>query len=72
MTEAQKTTLPPSLAASPNIPWAAQTLDQLRAEHAYWNDRVRTAPDFDNASAAGYFRLGCEAWIKRREMEPAI
>lgn len=61
--------LPPSLAVKPNIPLEAQTLEQLRAERAYWEHQVGTAPGFASAKAADDFRRGCEAWIARREAE---
>ena len=53
--------LPPSLQVKPNIPWEAQTLEQLEAERAYWDERMRTAPGFASAKAADDFRRGCEA-----------
>lgn len=64
-----ETTLPPSLAVTPNIPWEAQTLAQLRAERDYWSARVAAAPGFASAKCADDFSRGCEAWIKRREQE---
>lgn len=61
--------LPPSLAVVPNIAWEHQTLDQLRAERAYWDERVSTAAGFASAKAADDFRRACDAWIARRERE---
>jgi hypothetical protein len=61
--------LPPSLAVSPNIPWYDQTLDQLREERAYWDQRVRDASGPASAAAAAGFRDGCDRWIERREGE---
>lgn len=63
------TPLPPSLAVTPNIPWETQTLEQLEAERAHWDECVRTAPGFASAKAADDFRRGCEAWIARRKSE---
>lgn len=65
------TPLPPSLAVTPNIPWEAQTLEQLEAEHTHWDECVQTAPGFASAKAADDFRRGCEAWIARRKQEAA-
>jgi hypothetical protein len=58
-TPAQKMPLPPSLVASQNIPGQRRRLISF----------ARNMPF--GASAASYCRLGCEAWIKRREMESA-
>lgn len=64
------TDLPPSLAAKPNIPWADQTLDQLRAERAYWQARIDEATGWGAAvGAAAGFRDQCDAWIVRRQRE---
>ena len=61
--------LPESLQVNPNIPWEDQTLDQLRAERAYWIKQVETAPGFASAKVADDFRRGCEAWIARKAQE---
>lgn len=66
------TTLPPSLAVSPNIPWEEQSLAQLRAERDYWLEKVKTAPGFPSANAADKFRQACEKWIARREQEEEV
>lgn len=65
------TNLPPSLAVKPNIPLEKQTLEQLRAERAYWNQQVINAAGFPSAKAAHEFRSGCERWIAIREAEEA-
>ena len=61
--------LPPSLQVKPNIPWEAQTIDQLKAERDYWNRMLSTAPGFASAKAADDFRRACESWIAKRERE---
>ena len=63
--------LPPSLATSPNIDFANQTLEQLEAERDYWANEVATAPGFASAKAADDFRRICEGWIARRKREQA-
>lgn len=60
---------PATLVAEPNIPFEAQTVEQLRAERDWWIKMVEIAPGFASAKAADDFRKGCEAWIKRREAE---
>jgi hypothetical protein len=63
------THLPPSLAVVPNIAWDHQTLDQLRAERAYWGARLDTAAGPASAGAITGFRDACDAWIAKRERE---
>lgn len=61
--------LPESLAVTPNIPWEHQTLEQLKAERDYWEQRVKDAAGFASAKAADDFRKGCDGWIRQREAE---
>ena len=61
--------LPPSLAVKPNIPWEAQTIEQLLAERAYWAEQVKDAAGFASAKAADDFIRACDAWIARRRAE---
>ena len=61
--------LPPSLAVKPNIPHDRQTVDQLRAELAYWREKVSSAPGPASASASGGFAEDCARWIWRRAMD---
>lgn len=62
--------LPPSLAVTPNIPHAEQTLEQLRAERSYWDAKVKSAPGWGaSVGAADAFLRSCDAWIARREKE---
>lgn len=66
-----ETPLPPSLAVEPNIPWEEQSLEELRAERAYWEACVREAAGFASAKAADDFRRACDVWIRKREAEHA-
>lgn len=66
--EINRSRLPPSLQANPNIPFENQTLEQLRAERDHWIAMTATAPGFASAKAADDFRRGCEVWIKLREL----
>lgn len=62
--------LPPSLAVTPNIPWEAQTLEQLEAERAHWEAEIASATAWGaGVAAADGFRRGCIAWIARRRLE---
>lgn len=61
--------LPPSLQVTPNIPWADQTIEQLRLERDYWERKVEETTGFASASVADQFRMACEKWIARREKE---
>jgi len=66
----QDETLPPSLAAKPNIPWEEQTLEQLQAEYAYWDDKLMANTEWGAAIGfAGNARAACERWIERRMRE---
>lgn len=58
--------LPPSLAAKPNIPFEEQTLEQLKLEHAYWAEQIANANGWGaGVGAAQEFMETCAAWIKR-------
>lgn len=53
-----------------NKDFADMTLDELRVEHRYWDDKISGARQWGAAvAAADSFRRGCERWIKRREAE---
>jgi len=57
--------LPPSLAATPNIPVRDQTDEQLEAERVYWADRLRL--DGPSAAVAAHeFLRDCEREQRRR------
>jgi hypothetical protein len=58
----QDRTLPPSLAAEPNIPWEEQTLAHLRAERAHWAKSVGLP---GRVHAEGLMTI-CDEWIARR------
>lgn len=60
--------LPPSR-LSPNILWGEQTLDQLLAERAYWDEEVRTKAETFDLQLAEMFRDHCDEWIARRKAE---
>lgn len=58
--------LPPSLRVTPNIPHEEQTLDELKAERAYWDEKVKSAPGPASAVAADEFRTICDSFIRRK------
>jgi len=62
--------LPPSLAAKPNIPWAEQTVEQLKAERDHWKQQIDAATGWGGGlgQSLNYHRA-CEQWIERRERE---
>jgi hypothetical protein len=62
--------LPPSR-FSPNILWGDQTLDQLLAERAYWDEEARTRTEAFDLQLAAMFRDHCDEWIARRKAEAA-
>lgn len=62
-------TLPESLRCKPNIPWEQQTIDQLKAERAYWAHRLSNAAGPASAGASFGFLRACDAWIAQRERE---
>jgi hypothetical protein len=59
--------LPESLAVKPNIPWSKQTVEQLKAERAYWEARINEATGWGaSVGVAAEFLKGCDIEIARR------
>lgn len=67
--ETIKDQLPPSLAIVPNTPHSEQTLEQLRAERAYWDRKIKESRGPASAVAAAEFCDECDQWIRIREAE---
>ena len=71
MTEAPL--LPPSLAVSPNIPLAEQTLEQLQQERDYWRSMANSATTWGASYAvATDFARACQTWIEIRQKDPSL
>lgn len=69
---AKSETLPPSLAAKPNIPLREQTLIQLHAERAFWQAQIDDADGWGaSMGVAAGFRDACDREIARRETKDA-
>lgn len=63
-------TFPPSLAVVPNIPWEKQTIEELEAEFAWWDEKVKSATMWGaSLKAASDFREGCKRWLDKRRSE---
>jgi hypothetical protein len=58
--------LPPSLAASPTIPYEKQTLAELIAERDYWQTFLDRKPDWRRRCGLIECRDACNEWIARR------
>lgn len=55
---------------SSNKDFGDMTLDELRVERAYWDEKIVNAPRWGAAlAAAAEFRDACDAWIKQRAAE---
>lgn len=61
--------VPDSLSVTPAIPWSMQTIAQLEAEKAYWDQIIEGADSWIVSTPAFRFSHSCNLWIEKRRAE---